>query len=429
MGKVPTMRQSRTRVRHTAITAAVSLCVLVAVVPRVQAQDTDRPLGILFSGVQPQPVEIRSPIQSSPSQNRQTQQAVSTQQNQSATSPRSDRPLGTLFNPASGTGQHAGSVLPKNWNAPLTKGLEPPEAKSPPPVASSSDRPLGTLFNAPPARQAATGTSVSSPRIARQGITPVSRIQSRPGPNASSSKPLGILFGEQSVDPVIPPMAAAKPAKATPKAAPTDAAATDKNINRIPAELSADSMTYDREMGLIVATGNVEVVYGERTLLADKITYNQKSDIVVADGNVSMTDVSGKVLLGDKMEITGDLKDGVIYNIGLVLEDKSRVAGAGARRSDGTITEVSKAVYSPCNLCADDPSAAPLWQLKSVRVIHDSEQKQVSYRNAWLEIYGIPVAYTPYLSHPDPTVKRRSGFLAPSISTSSDLGFRLNTPY
>ena len=182
-------------------------------------------------------------------------------------------------------------------------------------------------------------------------------------------------------------------------------------------------------MGLIVATGNVEVVYGERTLLADKITYNQKSDIVVADGNVSMTDVSGKVLLGDKMEITGDLKDGVIYNIGLVLEDKSRVAGAGARRSDGTITEVSKAVYSPCNLCADDPSAAPLWQLKSVRVIHDSEQKQVSYRNAWLEIYGIPVAYTPYLSHPDPTVKRRSGFLAPSISTSSDLGFRLNTPY
>ncbi|MEX0695794.1 MAG: LPS assembly protein LptD, partial [Rhodospirillales bacterium] len=201
------------------------------------------------------------------------------------------------------------------------------------------------------------------------------------------------------------------------------------NDNLVPAKLSADSMTYDRDLGLIIAAGHVEIEYGGRSLLADKVTYNQKTDVVLAEGNASMTDETGKILFGDRMEITGDLKDGVIHNIGLILEDKSRIAGSGARHSNGTITETSNAVYSPCNLCADDPSAAPLWQLKAVRVIHDSEQKQVSYRNAWLELYGIPVAYTPYLSHPDPTVKRRSGFLAPSIGSSSDLGTRIFAPY
>ena len=56
-------------------------------------------------------------------------------------------------------------------------------------------------------------------------------------------------------------------------------------------------------------------------------------------------------------------------------------------------------------------------------------EQQVEYRDAWLEVFGVPVAYTPYFSHPDPTVKRRSGLLAPSFSNSSDLGFRLDASY
>ena len=71
----------------------------------------------------------------------------------------------------------------------------------------------------------------------------------------------------------------------------------------------------------------------------------------------------------------------------------------------------------------------PLWQVKAIRVIHDKEQRTIEYRDAWLEVAGIPVAYTPYLSHPDPTVKRESGFLTPSVGNSSDLGFLLSTPY
>jgi LPS-assembly protein len=204
---------------------------------------------------------------------------------------------------------------------------------------------------------------------------------------------------------------------------------TKQDGSIIPADLSADSMTYDRELGLITASGNVQITYDGRLLIADKITYNQKTGIVRAIGNASLTETNGEVLLGDRFEITGDLKDGVIYNIGLVLADRSRVAGSGARRSNGIKTEVSNAVYSPCNLCEEDPEAAPLWQLKAVRVIHNTEEKRIEYRDAWLEVFGVPVVYTPYLSHPDPTVKRRSGLLAPTFSSSSELGFRIQTPY
>lgn len=421
-----TARQSREGFRQTAISAVTLLCALIACLPAAHAQDAERPLGILFTGVQAPPTDIRSPIESLPNQNSVKKQAANPVQSQSAPS---TRPLGTLFNPASSHSQQSGSVLPNNWNAPLSKDMEPPAAQSLGTTSSSSDRPLGTLFNAPPRRSTTTGESVLPARVEAQEIHPASRVQSRPAANATNAKPLGVLFGEQPADNVITAPAISKTAQGTPSSTAPKIKASGKNKSQVPAELSADSMTFDRDLGLIIATGNVEVGYGGRSLLADKITYNQKTDIVIADGNVSMTDITGKVLLGDKMEITGDLKDGVIYNIGLVLEDKSRVAGAGARRTNGTRTEVSNAVYSACNLCAENPSAAPLWQLKAVRVIHDSEQKQVTYKNAWLEIYGIPVAYTPYLSHPDPTIKRRSGFLVPSFSNSSYLGFRINTPY
>ena len=88
-----------------------------------------------------------------------------------------------------------------------------------------------------------------------------------------------------------------------------------------------------------------------------------------------------------------------------------------------------KAVYSPCKSCREDPTRAPLWQLKAVKIVHDKKNQSIEYSDAWLEIAGIPVFYTPYFSHPDPTVKRRSGFLTPSIGNSSDLGVVMEAPY
>ena len=64
----------------------------------------------------------------------------------------------------------------------------------------------------------------------------------------------------------------------------------------VPVVLRADELTYDRDQGLIVASGNVEIAQGERILLADRLTYNQLTDAVTATGNVSLLEPSGDVV-------------------------------------------------------------------------------------------------------------------------------------
>ncbi len=193
--------------------------------------------------------------------------------------------------------------------------------------------------------------------------------------------------------------------------------------------LKSDEMTFDESLGLVVARGNVEISHGARVLMADTVTYNQKTDIMTASGNVSLLEPTGDVLFSEYAEFTDDLKTGAVEGIRMLMTDNSRLAANGGRRLGGVSTEMSKAVYSPCELCKDDPSRAPLWQLKAVRVTHDTVAKTIEYNDATLEMFGLPVLYLPYFSHPDPSVKRQSGFLFPSYGTSTDLGTFVRVPY
>ena len=119
--------------------------------------------------------------------------------------------------------------------------------------------------------------------------------------------------------------------------------------------------------------------------------------------------------------LSGDLRAGVAEQLRARLADNSLLAAAGGRRTGGVRTEFERAVYSPCPLCPDS-DAPPLWQITARRVIHDQETHDITYRHAFFELYGVPIFYTPYFTHPDPTVKRRSGFLAPSFGNDSSSG-------
>jgi LPS-assembly protein len=193
-----------------------------------------------------------------------------------------------------------------------------------------------------------------------------------------------------------------------------------------PVVLTANQLVYDSRRKLVTATGNVELSRDARRLLADSIRYDQIANKVFATGNVVMIEESGDAFFGDEMEITGDLREGFINGVRALLSDDSRAAGNRGTRKAGNITEINKAVYSPCELCAD---GSPLWQIHATKVTHDQKEQMVYFDNAVLEFFGIPVAYTPYLSGPDPTVKRKSGFLAPRFSSNSELGFTVQTPY
>lgn len=196
-----------------------------------------------------------------------------------------------------------------------------------------------------------------------------------------------------------------------------------------PILLRADEVRHDEKRDVVIARGKVEITQGARILLADTVTYNKRADLLTASGNVILMEPTGEVVFGDYMTLTNDLREGVIRHIRMRLEDDSRLAAVSGTRTQGTFSEFRKAVFSPCDLCKEDPTRAPLWQLKSMSVTHDRIAREIEYKDAFFEFFGVPIAYTPYLSHPDPTVKRRSGLLAPSYGSSTELGLRAQIPY
>lgn len=196
-----------------------------------------------------------------------------------------------------------------------------------------------------------------------------------------------------------------------------------------PVLVTADELQYDQDLGLTVAKGHVELSQDDQILLADTVTYNQRTDTVTASGHVSLVQPSGDVAFADFMELRDNFRDGFVKDVRLLLSDRSRMAGNTARRVGGTRTELRRGVYSPCELCAADPSRPPIWQIKAAQIVSDKDLEIVEYRDAVMEIAGFPVFYTPYMSHPDPSVKRASGFLAPVLGSDASNGFRFGIPY
>lgn len=200
----------------------------------------------------------------------------------------------------------------------------------------------------------------------------------------------------------------------------------DKNA---PIVFQADEVQSDDQLGLTVAKGHVEISQGGEVLLADQVSYNQHTDTVTASGHVSLLMPTGEVVFSDFMELRDQMNNAFAQNVRMLLSDRSRLAAAAARRLNGNRTELARTVYSPCDLCRKDPSAPPAWELKARQVTDDKQLKIIEFRDATLDIDGWPVFYTPYMSEPDPSVKRASGFLMPSFGNSNTIGFHIATPY
>lgn len=196
-----------------------------------------------------------------------------------------------------------------------------------------------------------------------------------------------------------------------------------------PILFNADHLTYDDKADTVTADGHVELAQDGRLVKADRMVYNRANGVVTAEGNVKMWETTGEILTASYAELSQDLKQIFVDQITLRLSDDSRFIARQGERTEGRFTRMDRALYTACDLCASDPSAPPLWQVKAQRVIHDNETKDVTYRNATVEMGGVPVFYTPYMSHPDPSVKRRSGFLAPVIGSRTNLGFVARTYY
>ena len=192
----------------------------------------------------------------------------------------------------------------------------------------------------------------------------------------------------------------------------------------------ADSVLREYDNGPIIAEGDVKAFFGERYLRADKLIYDPASNIVIAEGDVSITDENLDTAFAGRVELSGDLRDGIAENFSALLADNTRLAAESAVRERGAKTRLNKAVYTSCDVCnSEGDEKTPTWRIKSLRVTRDEERKVVRFHHAFLEIKGVPVFYVPFLQTPDPSVERQSGFLAPHIGASSRLGFNIEVPY
>jgi LPS-assembly protein len=196
-----------------------------------------------------------------------------------------------------------------------------------------------------------------------------------------------------------------------------------------PMLVQATEIRYDYTNNSVAAVGNVQIYYGGSTIEADQVIYDQKTKRLRAQGNVRLTEPDGKITYGQLIDLTDDYRDGFVDSLRLETPDDTRFAAARADRAKGNYTVLQNGVYTACEPCKDDPKKPPLWQVQAARIIHDEGEKMLYFEDARVEFFGVPLAYVPFMSAPDPTVKRKSGFLFPTISEASQYGLGIEIPY
>ncbi|MFO1089464.1 MAG: LPS assembly protein LptD [Hyphomicrobiales bacterium] len=195
-----------------------------------------------------------------------------------------------------------------------------------------------------------------------------------------------------------------------------------------PVDVTADKIVYDSKTQIATATGKVYILWGKYILEATKVVYNKKTDVFDAVGDVKVTEPGGNVTLSDKAQMRDGFKNGFAHHLKLLLTNDASVTADYAERTDGNITTYTHTTYTRCKYCVMS-DGTPVWQLRAKESKHNQEERRIYEKDAILDLFGIPVAYFPWISHPDPGVKRASGWLIPSFGWSSVFGAGVRTPY
>lgn len=193
--------------------------------------------------------------------------------------------------------------------------------------------------------------------------------------------------------------------------------------------LEADTLTYDQDNNTVIAAGGVQIEYGGNRLVADKVTYNRGTQRLLATGNVHIIENGGNNIYTDEIDVTDDFREGFVNTLRVETVDKTYFAAESAERKDGAVTTFNNGVYTACEPCEEKPDKAPIWRVKSRKIIWNGQAKTIRFERASFELFGLPIASLPFFEMADPTVKRKSGFLFPSFKFDSETGVGVSVPY
>jgi len=194
--------------------------------------------------------------------------------------------------------------------------------------------------------------------------------------------------------------------------------------------LEADELINDESSNIITALGEVEGRYQDRTLRADKVVYTLDTGVVIASGNVVLIDANGSTQYANKLELSNELEAGTAADFTARQAGGGIMAAAFATRTEEGEIELYNAYYTACEPCMEEGrTKKPSWRIKARKVRQDKDTRTVRYNDAVFEFLGIPLFWTPYMAHPDPSAGRASGFLTPFAGLSSSKGLNARIPY
>ena len=209
-----------------------------------------------------------------------------------------------------------------------------------------------------------------------------------------------------------------------------------KNIpdNNLPTILKADQVDGSQKNQTISAKGNVEITKGPSKLIADEAIYDKKNKNITLQGDIVVNNLEIGKLKSDKAVIKDDFSNGNFENAAMIFKDGSYIKASKVEKVNPLSTIFFNPIYSFCpndDISKDDKN---IGKEKDFAVIQSHETKidkksgSIKSKHGVFKIYDIPILYTPYLSTPMSSRRRKTGFLFPSYTKNNKFGIGVRLP-
>ena len=229
-------------------------------------------------------------------------------------------------------------------------------------------------------------------------------------------------------------------------------------------EIKSNEIIYKRDINLIFSSGDTEINIKNKYDIKSKDIYLNRNQNQIDGNNQTVVkdsekntyileekfnlDLVNDLIKANKSTIIDNQKNKYFFEDLVINTRDNEIAGKELKvefensyfgnsendpllkgksaYSDEKELKIYKAVFSTCNTSGKKCRG---WEVNSKEFKHDKSKKIFEYKNSWLKLFDFKLFYLPYFNHPDPSVKRKSGFLTPSYKSSENLGTSINFPY
>jgi LPS-assembly protein len=192
--------------------------------------------------------------------------------------------------------------------------------------------------------------------------------------------------------------------------------------------VTSDQLTYDANSHKVLADGDVRVDYDGYVITGDHLVFDQRAQTAHFVGQVVVTAPDKTVYRAPDMVLSKRMNEALMRQLTITTREGALVTAGYGDMQSGRQTVLTDMTYSPCGRCIDAKGHRIGWSAKATKMVYNNKTYNVTLTQPSLYLLGIPVAWLPWLSMPDPT-KRLSTFRFPSYDSSPEMGSAVNLPY